>query len=251
MSRSSDYKNLKELTNSLSKGIEKLESGNLNSTELTSLLEDSRTLHERITVLQYLAFDKEVKVKEVKKSKNEPKKSQGSFELNFGTPEVVEEPEKGTSLEQIEAMDEEIHPNQTNLLDAIDEHVEEDIEPEEEKSESRESHLEGESIEQEASINDQFANEGSSNTLADKLSGQPIKDLKAAIGLNQKFLFMNDLFEGENDIFHEAVDKINAFENLGQAMEYVESSLSSVYSWDKENSSVLHFIDLVERRFMA
>ena len=75
MSPSSDYKNLKDLTKSLSNGINKLESGKLDSNELTSLLEDSRTLHERITVLQYLAFEKDVKVKEVKKQKKRTKET--------------------------------------------------------------------------------------------------------------------------------------------------------------------------------
>ena len=115
MSPSSDYKNLKDLTKSLTNGINKLESGKLDPNELTSLLEDARTLHERITVLQYLAFEKEVKVKEVKKQKREPKKQQGSFELNFGAPEIIEE----TSIE--DELDEDTPANQTNLLDAIEE----------------------------------------------------------------------------------------------------------------------------------
>ena len=126
MSPSSDYKNLKDLTKSLSNGIKKLESGKLDANELSSLLEDSRTLHERIAVLQYLAFDKEVKVKEVKKQKKEPKKGQGSFELNFGVPSGGDE-----SVPKIEVLDEDTHVNQTNLLDAIEEHIEEyDVENE-------------------------------------------------------------------------------------------------------------------------
>ena len=124
MSPSSDYKNLKDLTKSLSNGINKLESGKLDSNELTSLLEDARTLHERITVLQYLAFEKEVKVKEVKKQKKEPKKQQGSFELNFGAPEIIEE----TSIEdqdesKTDELDDNTPRNQTSLLDAIEERM--------------------------------------------------------------------------------------------------------------------------------
>ncbi len=126
MSPSSDYKNLKDLTKSLSNGIKKLESGKLDSNELTSLLEDSRTLHERITVLQYLAFEKEVKVKEVKKRKKETKKGQGSFELNFGGPGIIENTSIGDNSEsKTEDLDDETPANQTNLLDAIEEHVEE------------------------------------------------------------------------------------------------------------------------------
>ncbi len=245
MSPSSDYKNLKDLTKSLSNGINKLESGKLDSNELTSLLEDARTLHERITVLQYLAFEKEVKVKEVKKQKKEPKKQQGSFELNFGAPEIIEE----TSIEdedesKTDELDDNTPRNQTSLLDAIEEHVE-DVDAEEaSKNISEKTNLDNST-----SINDTFAGDAPKKTVADKLSRQPIKDLKSAIGLNQKFLFMNDLFEGENELFNNAINKINSFNSLPEAIAFIDSNLSS--AWDKENSSVLNFMDLVERRFMA
>ena len=245
MSPSSDYKNLKDLTKSLSNGIKKLESGKLDSNELTSLLEDSRTLHERITVLQYLAFEKEVKVKEVKKRKKETKKGQGSFELNFGGPGIIENTSIGDNSEsKTEDLDDETPANQTNLLDAIEEHVEEfDLEDET-------NHLiEKPNLDNSTSINDSFASGAPEKTVADKLRQQPITDLKSAIGLNQKFLFMNDLFEGENEKFNDAINKINSFKTLKEALAYIDREISS--AWDKENSSVINFMDLVERRFMA
>ena len=248
MSPSSDYKNLKDLTKSLSNGINKLESGKLDSNELTSLLEDARTLHERITVLQYLAFEKEVKVKEVKKQKKEPKKQQGSFELNFGAPEIIEETsiedEYESKTEGLDELDEDTPANQTNLLDAIEERVE-DVDAEEDNKYGVEKTI----LDNSTSINDTFARGTPEKTVADKLSRQPIKDLKSAIGLNQKFLFMNDLFEGENEIFNNAINKINSFNTLPEAIAFIDNDLSS--AWDKENSSVLNFMDLVERRFMA
>jgi len=240
MSPSSDYKNLKDLTKSVSNGIKKLESGKLDSNELTSLLEDSRTLHERITVLQYLAFEKEVKVKEVKKQKKEPKKGQGSFELNFGGPGIIENTSIGDKSEsKTKDLDEEAPDNQTNLLDAIEEHV----------VDGTNHVIEKPNLDNSTSINDTFASEASEKTVADKLRQQPIKDLKSAIGLNQKFLFMNDLFEGENQKFNDAINKINSFKTLQEALAFIDSEISS--AWDKENSSVVNFMDLVERRFMA
>jgi hypothetical protein len=229
----------------LSNGINKLESGKLDSNELTSLLEDSRTLHERITVLQYLAFEKDVKVKVVNKQKKETKKPQGSFELNFGAPEIIEDItlEKGHES-KTDDLDEDTPPNQTNLLDAIEERVEDVDQEEDNKGVSGKTNLDNST-----SINDTFATGEPKKTVADKLSRQPIKDLKSAIGLNQKFLFMNDLFEGENEIFNNAINKINAFNTLPEAIAFIDSDLSS--TWDKENSSVLNFMDLVERRFMA
>ena len=245
MSPSSDYKNLKDLTKSLSNGINKLESGKLDSSELTSLLEDSRTLHERITVLQYLAFEKEVKVKEVKKQKKEPKKQHGSFELNFGAPDIIEDASVENAHDsKPEDLDEDTPPNQTNLLDAIEERIE-DVDAEDGNTDA----VEKKNLDNSTSINDIFAIDAPEKTVADKLSRQPIRDLKSAIGLNQKFLFINDLFEGENKIFNSAINKINSFNSLPEAIAFIDSDLSS--NWDKENSSVLNFMDLVKRRFMA
>ena len=245
MSPSNAYKNLKELTKSLSDGIDKLESGKLDSNELTALLEDSRTLHERITVLQYLAFEKDVKVKEVKKQKKDAKKPQGSFELNFGAPEIIEERivEKGDES-TTEYLDEDTPANQTNLLDAIEQRVEGF-----DKDADNKHPFEQKNLDNSASINDAFASDVPKKTVADKLSRQPIKDLKSAIGLNQKFLFMNDLFEGENERFDNAISEINSFKTLAEALAFIESDLSA--AWNKKDSSVLNFMDLVERRFMA
>ena len=245
MSPSSDYKNLKDLTKSLSNGINKLESGKLDSNELTSLLEDSRTLHERITVLQYLSFEKDVKVKEFKQQKKEPKKQQGSFELNFGTPEIIED----ASVEIVneskpEDLEDDIPANQTSLLDAIEERVEVVDTVKDNKDEVEKTNLDNST-----SINDAFASDSLKKTVADKLSRQPIKNLKSAIGINQKFLFMNDLFGGENKKFNTAINKINSFNTLPEAIAFIDSELSS--TWDKGHSSVLNFMDLVERRFMA
>ena len=237
MSRNSDYKNLKELTSSLSRGINKLESGNLNPKELTALLDDSRTLHERITILQYLAFDKEVKGKEVKRVKKEFKTPQGNFELNFGTPETNDDHVVEANESESEEVIDEIHPNQTNLLDAIEEHVDEVFEPEAESKEEKGS-LESkiDSVDNSSSINDKFADDGSGNTLADKLGRQPIEDLKSAIGLNQKFLFMNDLFEGENEIFQTnySIDK-ECF--MGEVIEMFSNN-GSKYSYDQNDRFV-------------
>lgn len=245
MSPTSNYKNLKDLTKSLSNGINKLESGKLDSNELTSLLEDSRTLHERITVLQYLAFEKDVKVREVKKQKKEPKKQQGSFELNFGDPGIIEDINVENVYESIEEyLGEGTPPNQTNLLDAIEERAE-DIGPDEDNKYL----VENRNLENVTSINDTFASHAPEKTLADKLSRQPIKDLNSAIGLNQKFLFIHELFEGENERYSNAVNKVNSFNTRAEAIGFIENELS--FAWDKENSSVLNFMDLVERRFMA
>jgi hypothetical protein len=85
-------------------------------------------------------------------------------------------------------------------------------------------------------------------SLAEKLQKKPISDLKTAIGLNQKSLFMNDLFEGENAAYNEALNLLNNFSSMDDAKNYL-LTLGTKYNWDLESDSVVQFTDLVERRY--
>lgn len=252
---STTYKTLANLVAHIQNEIEKLQTGHLTIDELSELLEHTRELHERATVLNYLAIERKVKGEENKEDKKE------GYRLNFG----------------ISKKSPEVHPNQTNLLDAIAEQNEEYTvadeveiedqeeveEPQMEEKEEVEEEVVVESVKEEeiektvsisvseeaVSINEKFAKDKEELTLAERLSQKPIDDLNKAIGLNQKFLFMNDLFEGENVAFNEAVDKLNAFSGFIEAEDYINNVLSQKYNWDPTSKSVKNFTSLVKRRY--
>jgi hypothetical protein len=75
-----------------------------------------------------------------------------------------------------------------------------------------------------------------------------IPDLSKAIGLNDKFLFANELFEGSVQEFSIAIQQLNTAETIESAMEYI-NSLQQLYEWDMEKESVKRLIDLVDRRY--
>ena len=100
------------------------------------------------------------------------------------------------------------------------------------------------------SINDKFSSQAEKQTLADKLGQQPIQDLTKSIGLNQKFLFMNDLFEAENQKYKEAIEIINNFSDFTSANAYINENLVSQLNWDLESVSAQKFIEIVKRRFL-
>jgi hypothetical protein len=100
-----------------------------------------------------------------------------------------------------------------------------------------------------STLNDQFQHD-ETKTLAAKLGRTKINDLKTAIGLNQKFLFMNDLFEGENTQFNDAVSKLNAFSAREEAVHFMNTELAAKYHWKEEHPSVIAFKELIERRYM-
>lgn len=91
-------------------------------------------------------------------------------------------------------------------------------------------------------INDQ-------ESIGDKLSKSAIPDLKKAIGLNQKFLFINTLFSGDALAYDEAVSTINSMNSFSDAQDKC-SELRSKYKWNDEEPATEQFEDLIERRFL-
>ena len=82
-------------------------------------------------------------------------------------------------------------------------------------------------------------------SVASKLMLQPISDLKSAIGINDKFQFINELFEGNSDQFNHYLELINNSSDKQNA----ESHLARL-NLDPENEVVQTFLNLVERRFL-
>ena len=84
------------------------------------------------------------------------------------------------------------------------------------------------------------------NTLADDLAKKKIVRLKDNLTINQKFMFTKILFHGDFEIFSAAIDKLDRFDNLSQAIRFIEESYPD---WDKESEEYQEFIEIVEKRF--
>ena len=84
--------------------------------------------------------------------------------------------------------------------------------------------------------------------VVNKIQKPSIQDLTKAIGLNDKFLFANDLFEGNMQEYNIAIQQLNGAGSLESAMDYF-SNLQQLYEWDMEKETVKQLIDLVDRRY--
>ncbi|TAL58690.1 MAG: hypothetical protein EPN85_10945 [Bacteroidetes bacterium] len=85
-------------------------------------------------------------------------------------------------------------------------------------------------------------------SVAEKLQHNKITDLKASIGINEKFQFINELFEGNMKEYNVAVDQINSFVSYSEAESYI-SNLEEIYKWQADNQIAENFKELVQRRF--
>ncbi len=70
--------------------------------------------------------------------------------------------------------------------------------------------------------------------------------IKSSLTINQKFMFTKILFKGDFEIFSQAIERLDALDNFGQALGYLETHYRE---WDKESEEYQEFLALVERRF--
>lgn len=89
------------------------------------------------------------------------------------------------------------------------------------------------------------------NGLAEKHQHKPISDLKSAIGINEKFLFINHLFSGDTQAYLSSIELLNTSANIEIARAHVNQNLVIKYDWDISSHPANLFVDLVERRFIS
>ena len=77
------------------------------------------------------------------------------------------------------------------------------------------------------------------------MPGAPVKDIRSAISLNDRVIFINYQFNEDPMAFQEALTKINQMESLDQVVEF---ALTSHPEWDMDSEVVYRFMMAVRRR---
>ena len=81
-------------------------------------------------------------------------------------------------------------------------------------------------------------------TVADNF--QKLGRIRDGLTINQKFMFTKMLFNGDFEIFSSTIEKLDRFDNLPQAMKYIEQNYPE---WDRESEEYEEFVGLIEKRF--
>jgi len=114
-----------------------------------------------------------------------------------------------------------------------------------------ESHFQDFGIEKNNSGREINENTTSEESLFDRFKKQPVTNLKTAIGLNERFQFTNELFNGDMEAFNRALEELNFMESYEDSQRLINLQLALRYNWQDENESVAAFRELVDRKFLA
>ncbi len=81
------------------------------------------------------------------------------------------------------------------------------------------------------------------------LTEHPIRDLKKAIGINDRQIFINELFRGDDVMYERSLKTINGFKIYAEAEYWMERELKVKLGWEEHKDTTRHFLHLIKRRF--
>lgn len=84
-------------------------------------------------------------------------------------------------------------------------------------------------------------------SIAHKMQSGKISSLKQAIGINEKFLFINELFGGDLGRYNNAIDEFDQMQTQEGTATHLRE-LKVLHQWPDKNEAFIKFKSLVERK---
>ena len=106
-----------------------------------------------------------------------------------------------------------------------------------------------ETVEHQESLNDRLKQ--NRTELMHSLKDSPIRDLRKGIGINDRFVFISELFRGDEPMYERSIKTINSFNIYPEAEYWMNRELKIKLGWDDTKEIVKHFYQLVKRRFAS
>lgn len=100
-------------------------------------------------------------------------------------------------------------------------------------------------------VNDLLRKEVISNVtpISDLAFSRPIKSIVDGVSLNQKFVFIGKLFDGDINSYNKAVEDLDNCLNLSEAKNLMNRSLAPKYNWIMAAEEANEFLEVVGRKF--
>ena len=86
------------------------------------------------------------------------------------------------------------------------------------------------------------------HSVADMLQNQSVNNLRSSIGINDKFLFVNELFGGSMEKFNRSIGNLDDLKTLNGALIYL-NELRIELQWNSNNEAYKKLLELVHRKF--
>lgn len=75
------------------------------------------------------------------------------------------------------------------------------------------------------------------------------RDIRSLIGINDKYLFISELFGNNNETYEHVLNEINGAWDEQNAIDLLQEHVYGTYGWDKENETTELFYNLLNKFF--
>jgi hypothetical protein len=76
--------------------------------------------------------------------------------------------------------------------------------------------------------------------------GKPVENLMSAVGINDRFTFIRELFNGDSPAFEHALKVLNEAANFNDAYNFMIQN----YDWDMDSDAVQLLLDIIRRKYI-
>lgn len=119
--------------------------------------------------------------------------------------------------------------------------------PKEEESVSSLDLFSGPDKNENVTVKDKISEKQQSESVAEKAEKGKTTSLKLAIGINDKFFFINELFDGNMKEYNEAIEKLDSFENIDVANNFL-NLLTDKYNWNKDSDAFEQLLGFIHKK---
>ena len=96
-------------------------------------------------------------------------------------------------------------------------------------------------------LNEKIGVHKEDDDLRDLIRSKPINRLSEAIGINDKFLFIRELFNGNSDLYNQTISSLDNSGNIDDASTIV----TNITGDDTKNKAAKQLLELVKRKFQV
>jgi hypothetical protein len=101
---------------------------------------------------------------------------------------------------------------------------------------------------QQRSLNDLFNEQREDHSISSQYQRAKVGDLTKAISINDKFIYIKELFHNRGEDFSAAIRQLNECQNMEEAFDCLEE-LKQKFFWDSKSDAYLSFCDLLRRKY--
>ena len=91
--------------------------------------------------------------------------------------------------------------------------------------------------------------EDKTDTLADFLKRKSVDSIRKSITINQKFMFVRELFSQDETLFTRSIDELDELRSFQAAEEYIENNFFRSNRWERDNEAVIEFMEVLQKKF--